>query len=157
MNFNFNHSHSLNEFSQVMDSAYDYIQRQPQFRIMLVDEECGLECDAIYEFDANKLNDEENIKTIQSYLNGEYDEEWIDDNDGNWESIMLYYDGWDKYRREVFESVAELVNFDEVREKRKECAMKYLKKVLPKYIRHHLYKPKAVMANKAKVRFEKGC
>ena len=154
MNFNYNHGHSLNEFSKVMDICDGYLQRQPQFRIFIVQSDGEMDYDAIDEFDANKLNDEKNIKLIQSYLNGEHDEQWIDDNEGNWGSIMLYYDGWDEYHREIFESVAELVNFDEIREKRKKCAMDYLRKVLPKYVRHYLYKPKGIMAKKAKEDFE---
>ena len=156
MNFQYNEPNTFDKFSEIMNDCDDY-ERQvevPQFYIYLNDEEGDglMTDDPLWSCDFNKINDEESINTIMSYIKGEKTKSWIDDDEERWSSIELYFD-FRGDNNNGFEYVGQLVDFDEIRKKRKECAIKYLKKVLPKYIRHHLYKPKAIMAKKAQEEF----
>ena len=160
MPFKYINTDTFNYFNKIMNECDDYQSAVeiPQFYIYIR----GGEYDEIdydeplWQCDYNKIWEEESKQTIISYINGEHTEGWIDDDEGRWNSIELYFDDCrDNGNR--FEYIAQLVDFVEVRKERKKYAMNYLKKVLPKYIRHHLYKPKAIGAKKAEEEFIKYC
>ena len=154
MNFQYNEPNTFDYFNKIMNECDDYQSAVeiPQFYIYLKDDDGLHYWETLWSCDFNKINDKESIDTIMSYLKGKETEKWIDDEEERWESIELYFDDC-RDTNNGLENIAQLVDLVEVRKKRKECAIKYLRQVLPKYIRHYLYQPKAVMAEKARKEF----
>ena len=155
MNFNYEKNENYDNFADVMGEVDEWRRDVPQYQIFIRDYDGDL-CDyPLWSCDINRLEEDDNLRTISNYVDGRETENWIDDNEGDWESISLYF--YNSNGDGEFEFICELVDLNEVREQRKKCAMEYLRRVLPKYIRHHLYKPNGVMAKKAKKDFKNRC